>query len=130
MESGLKVLVCDDDPLLVELMEMRLGAKGYAVVTATDGIEALQIAQVAHPALIVLDAMMPRADGFEVLSRLKADPALSTIPVMMLTARKAEKDIVSALDKGAEDYLIKPFIPDELIARIGRLLKRRNGEGR
>lgn len=123
------ILVCDDDPLLVELMQMRLAARGYAVVTAADGVEALKMASEERPALIVLDAMMPRADGFEVLSRLKADPDLSAIPVMMLTARKAEKDIVSALDKGAEDYLVKPFIPDELIARIGRLLSRRNGGG-
>jgi two-component system, OmpR family, alkaline phosphatase synthesis response regulator PhoP len=77
-----------------------------------------------RPAAIVLDAMMPRVDGFEVLSRLKANTALADIPLIMLTARKSETDIVSALDKGADDYLVKPFIPDELMARLSRLLAR------
>ncbi|MDF1600818.1 response regulator [Mesorhizobium sp. YIM 152430] len=118
------ILVCDDDPLLIELMEFRLRAKGFEVAVACDGAEALEKADEVRPAAIVLDAMMPRVDGFEVLSRLKANTALADIPLIMLTARKSETDIVSALDKGADDYLVKPFIPDELMARLSRLLAR------
>jgi DNA-binding response OmpR family regulator len=68
--------------------------------------------------------MMPRVDGFEVLSRMKSDASVSHIPVIMLTARKGEKDIVSALERGADDYLVKPFIPEELLARLSKLLAR------
>ncbi len=125
MTGPTTILVCDDDPLLIELMDFRLRAKGYEVEIARDGAEALEKAAGVEPAAIVLDAMMPRIDGFEVLARLKADTGLSDIPVIMLTARKSESDIVSALDKGADDYLVKPFIPDELMARISRLLNRR-----
>ncbi|WP_311029557.1 response regulator transcription factor [Mesorhizobium koreense] len=119
------ILVCDDDPLLVELMEFRLKAKGYDVVTAADGEEALKKMVSAKPSLVVLDAMMPRLDGFEVLGRIKDDAELADTPVIMLTARKGEKDIVSALERGAEDYLVKPFIPDELLTRLSKLLARR-----
>lgn len=119
-----RVLICDDDPLLLELMEFRLRAKGYEVIKAVDGAEALAKAEQDGPDIIVLDAMMPKADGVEVLARIKGDPALSETPVVMLTARKAEKDIVSALEKGADDYLVKPFIPEELLARLARLIAR------
>jgi len=122
-----KVLICDDDPLLLELMEFRLQAKGYDVVKAVDGAEALSRVGGERPDIVVLDAMMPKSDGFEVLARIKNDPDLSAIPVVMLTARKGEKDIVSALEKGADDYLVKPFIPEELLARLARLVSRRQG---
>ncbi|MDN5926212.1 MAG: response regulator [Hyphomicrobiales bacterium] len=123
-----KILICDDDPLLLELMDFRLQAKGYDVVRAVDGAEALSMAETETPDLIVLDAMMPKSDGFEVLTHIKNDARLSEIPVIMLTARKSERDIVSALDKGADDYLVKPFIPEELLARLNRLLARKNGK--
>jgi DNA-binding response OmpR family regulator len=80
------------------------------------------------PDVVVLDALMPKADGLEVLARIKGDPALSETPVVMLTARKGQKDIVSALDKGADDYLVKPFIPEELLARLARLVARKGGK--
>jgi two-component system OmpR family response regulator len=123
-----KVLICDDDPLLLELMEFRLQAKGYEVVKATDGGEALAKAQQESPDIIVLDGMMPKSDGLEVLARIKADENLADVPIVMLTARKGERDIVSALEKGADDYLVKPFIPEELLARLARLLTRRGGK--
>ncbi|RJT33398.1 response regulator [Mesorhizobium waimense] len=122
-----RVLICDDDPLLLELMEFRLRAKGYEVIKAVDGAEALSKAEKEAPDIIALDAMMPKADGLEVLARIKGDPALSETPVVMLTARKGERDIVSALEKGADDYLVKPFIPEELLARLARLLARKSG---
>ncbi|TPI11712.1 response regulator [Mesorhizobium sp. B4-1-1] len=123
-----RILICDDDPLLLELMEFRLKAKGYEVVKAVDGAEALEKVRRDAPDVVVLDAMMPKADGLEVLARIKGDPALSETPVVMLTARKGEKDIVSALDKGADDYLVKPFIPEELLARLARLIARKSGK--
>lgn len=119
-----RILICDDDPLLIELMSFRLQAKGFDVITATDGEEALAKVASDQPSLVVLDAMMPRLDGFEVLSRMKSDADVAHIPVIMLTARKGEKDIVSALERGADDYLVKPFIPEELLARLSKLLAR------
>lgn len=119
-----KVLACDDDEVLLELISFRLAAKGYEVATASDGEMALKVAAAEAPTVIVLDAMMPRTDGFAALSRLKADPKLADIPVLMLTARRSERDIVSALERGADDYLAKPFIPEELLARVAKLVAR------
>lgn len=116
------VIVADDDALLRSLVEFKLKARGYRVATAGDGDEALRIIEQEPPDLVVLDAMMPGADGFEVLRRIKVDTALATIPVVMLTARKQESDIVGALQMGASDYMVKPFIPEELAMRIARLL--------
>jgi two-component system, OmpR family, alkaline phosphatase synthesis response regulator PhoP len=123
--NGRRVLICDDDPLLLELMEFRLSGKGFVVSTAADGAEALEKARGQVPDVVVLDAMMPRVDGFQVLKSIKDDPALAGTVVIMLTARKSERDIVSALEKGADDYLVKPFIPEELLARMNRLLARK-----
>lgn len=117
-----KILVCDDDELLTELLQFRLAAKGFDVVVAGDGGEALDMVRKAPPDAVVLDAMMPGIDGFEVLRRLREDSSTRDIPVIMLTARKGERDIVEALRLGASDYLSKPFIPDELSARLVRLL--------
>ncbi|RCW81532.1 response regulator transcription factor [Phyllobacterium bourgognense] len=125
MTEKAKILICDDDLLLLDLVEFKLKAKGYSVVRAENGEDALVAMAAERPDLIVLDAMMPLLDGFEVLKRVKQDPNFSPVPVVMLTARRAEKDIVSALDRGADDYLVKPFIPDELLARISRLLAAR-----
>ncbi len=125
MTEKATILICDDDPLLLELVEFKLRAKGYLVVRAENGEDALVAMAAEKPDLIVLDAMMPLLDGFEVLKRVKQDPNFAPVPVVMLTARRSEKDIMSALDRGADDYLVKPFIPDELLARISRLLAAR-----
>ena len=117
-----KVLVCDDDELLTELLQFRLEAKGFDVTIAGDGREALDSIRLSQPDAVVLDAMMPGIDGFEVLRRLREYAATSDMPVIMLTARRGERDIVDALRLGASDYLSKPFIPDELSARLVRLL--------
>ena len=122
MAANKRVLVCDDDPLLVDLLDYRLTSRGYDVVIARDGGEALACLRQARPDAIVLDAMMPVADGYEVLRRIREDQALAAIPVIMLTARKQERDIIQALELGASDYIVKPFIPEELVARLGRLL--------
>jgi DNA-binding response OmpR family regulator len=116
------ILIADDEPLLTELLEFRLAARGYRTVVAHDGREALARFEEEKPDAIVLDAMMPVMDGHQVLRQLRADPETAGVPVIMLTARRQERDIVGALELGANDYLVKPFIPDELIARLSRLI--------
>jgi DNA-binding response OmpR family regulator len=122
MMTTQSILVCDDDPLLLELLEYRLASKGYRVTIARDGGEAIELAQNSAPDAIVLDAMMPVIDGYEVLRRIRSDESLASIPVLMLTARKQERDVLSALELGASDFMVKPFIPEELAARLARLL--------
>ena len=117
------ILVADDDELLLALLTHRLSARGYQVQIAQNGQDALDLARSERPDAIVLDAMMPVLDGFAALQQLKADPALSNIPVIMLTALKGESDVVAALDAGAADYLVKPFMAEELLSRLGRLLR-------
>jgi DNA-binding response OmpR family regulator len=116
-----KVLLCDDDPLLVDLVQYRLAARGWDVVVARDGGEAMERLAEGAPDAIVLDAMMPVVDGYEVLRRLRESAATAATPVIMLTARKQETDVLRALDLGASDYMVKPFIPEELVARLARL---------
>jgi DNA-binding response OmpR family regulator len=116
-----KVLLCDDDPLLVDLVQYRLSSQGWEVVVARDGGEAMARLAEGAPDAIILDAMMPVVDGYEVLRRLRESPATATTPVIMLTARKQETDVLRALDLGASDYMVKPFIPQELVARLTRL---------
>lgn len=118
------VLVCDDDPLLLDLLEYRLTGRGFRVVTARDGGEVLRRVDEERPSAIVLDAMMPVIDGYDVLRQLRARAELADVPIVMLTARRQERDIVSALELGASDYMVKPFIPEELVARLTRLLGR------
>lgn len=119
---GPLVLVCDDDALVAELLTHRLAGRGYRVSLAADGREALERVAEARPDAILLDAMMPMMDGYEVLRRLRADPATASIPIIMLTARKQEGDIVSALELGADDFVVKPFIPEELMSRLARVI--------
>ena len=116
------ILVCDDDELLVDLLTYRLEAKGYEVSAARDGGEALERLGTDKPDAVVLDAMMPVIDGFEVLRRIREQAATADLPVVMLSARKQERDIVGALELGANDFVVKPFIPEELLARLARLL--------
>lgn len=112
------ILIADDDELLAALVQFKLEAAGHTVMVAEDGAAALAAVARRRPDLIVLDAMMPVLTGSEVLARLKADPATASVPVIMLTARRAQDDVVSALRAGAADYLTKPFIPEELVARV------------
>lgn len=117
------ILVCDDDPLLVDLLEYRLSSRGYAVAVARDGGEALAWLKGHRPDAVILDAMMPVIDGYEVLRHIRENSETADVPVIMLTARKQERDIVGALELGANDYIVKPFIPEELTARLSRLLE-------
>lgn len=116
-----RVLIADDDALLRGLLQHKLAADGHLVLVAEHGGEVLDLVRDQRPDLVVLDAMMPVMDGFEVLRRLKADPDAASVPVIMLTALRREADVVGGLQLGAADYLVKPFIPDELLERVRRL---------
>ncbi|MHB0886198.1 MAG: response regulator [Bacillota bacterium] len=116
-----KVLVVDDEPSLVELVTYNLKRAGYETVTAGDGEEALQIAERENPDLVILDLMLPKLDGFEVC---KAMRQVSAVPIVMLTARTDEVDRVVGLELGADDYVLKPFSPRELVARVKAILRR------
>jgi diguanylate cyclase (GGDEF)-like protein len=118
------VLVADDDEDIVRFVEVNLRLEGFEVVTATDGAEALRAAQDHVPDLILLDVMMPEMDGFEVTQRLRASTRTKHIPVIMLTAKSLSADKVVGLTAGADDYIIKPFDPIELVARVKSALRR------
>jgi len=123
-----KILVVDDEPDAVDLVQFNLSNAGYDVVTAADGQEALQKARACSPSLILLDVMLPEVDGLEVCKLLRRDPATSEIPIIMLTAKAAEIDRVLGLELGADDYVTKPFSPRELVLRVKNLLRRRVSE--
>lgn len=119
------VLVADDNGVVRDLIVFRLERSGYRVVAASDGQEALRIAREEVPDLAILDVMMPNLTGVEVTQRLRADDATSQIPVILLTARVQEVDIARGFDAGADDYIRKPFNPQELRARVQAILGRR-----
>ncbi|MGD8623631.1 MAG: response regulator transcription factor [Anaerolineae bacterium] len=115
------ILVVDDERHIVELAQMYLEQAGYRVQCAGDGEEALRRSRQAHPALIVLDLMLPGLDGMEVCRRLRAE---SDVPIIMLTARSDDVDRIVGLELGADDYVTKPFNPRELVARVRAVLRR------
>lgn len=117
-----RILVVDDDPEILSLLKRGLSYEGYAVETASNGAEALAKAREKEPDLVVLDVMMPEMDGVEVARRLRQ---AGDVPILMLTARGTVADRVAGLDGGADDYLVKPFAFDELLARVRALLRRR-----
>ena len=121
MGSGL-VLICDDDELLTELLEHRLGQRGYRTTVVRDGGEALASLTANPPDAVIMESMLPVHDGHEVLRHIRESSALKDLPVIILSARKQEGDILAALELGASDYVTKPFILDELVARLARLI--------
>jgi DNA-binding response OmpR family regulator len=116
-----RVLVVEDDPLITAMVRHRLDRAGFAVELAGDGEAALAAARRQPPDLVVLDLNLPLMNGFQVLERLRADPGSRAVPVLILTASGGEKDLVRAFGLGADDYLVKPFSPSELLARVQRL---------
>ncbi len=117
-----KILIVDDDVELVELLRFNLKRSGFAVGTASNGIEALKKACSIAPNLIILDLMLPEMDGFAVCEILRRDTATSSIPIIMLTALSSELGRLEGLSCGANDYVTKPFSPRELISRVEGLL--------
>jgi two-component system, OmpR family, phosphate regulon response regulator PhoB len=122
--AGERILVVDDEPDIVALVAYHLAKSGYRVSTASSGAEAAELARRERPALVVLDLMLPDLSGFDVLERLRADDATRDVAVLMLTARREEPDRIRGLSLGADDYLTKPFSPQELVLRIGAILRR------
>ena len=119
-----RILVVDDEPDIVALVVYHLAKDGYRVSSAASGTEALATARRERPALIVLDLMLPGLSGFEVLEQLRADADTASIAVLLLTARKEEPDRIKGLSLGADDYLTKPFSPQELVLRVRAILRR------
>lgn len=123
-----KILLVDDDPDILELLEYNLAKENYQLAKAYDGKEALEIAQVFKPALIIMDVMMPIMDGIETARKMKLMPELKNTLILFLTARGEEFTEVAAFDAGAHDYIIKPIKPRALVSRINALLKREASE--
>jgi DNA-binding response OmpR family regulator len=116
------VLCADDDEDILALVSLRLQRAGFEVVTAADGAEAVEIARSRQPVLAVLDVMMPKRTGYEVLAELRSDDALQGMKVILLSARVQEGDIARGMDAGADAYLAKPFKAQELVAKVEELL--------
>ena len=125
MAKASTILVVDDEPQIRRVMRATLTAEGYAIVEAQDGQEALEKFRSERPDLIILDMNMPGLDGVEACREIRSS---SNVPIIMLTVRSAEKDKVRALDAGADDYVVKPFGIQELLARIRATLRRSGGE--
>src|SRR5271167_1745204 len=123
MRSPPLILVVDDVPDNVDIVQMRLESQGYEVVTAADGIEALDKIREVLPDLVLLDVMMPKLDGIETVKRLKADPSLPFIPVILVTAKADAKDVIGGLESGGDDYLTKPVDHAALSARVRAMLR-------
>jgi adenylate cyclase len=123
VKTSARILIADDNPDNLDIFRTRLAAHGYEVLTATDGQEALAVALEMRPDLILLDIMMPKIDGTDVCRRLKADSSLSFMPIVMITAKTATEDIITALEAGADEYLTKPVDHGALVARVKSMLR-------
>ena len=119
-----RILIVEDEANIIKLISIRLERLGHSISSADDGVTALDLARTITPDLILLDVMLPILNGFQVLQQLKADPVTAPIPVLMLTARGHERDIVAGLEGGADDYIVKPFSFPELISRVSSALAR------
>lgn len=123
-QSAQRVLVVEDEEDIAYILRFLFQREGFAVDHAADGREALARLAGDPPHAVVLDIMLPYHDGIEIVERLRAQPGWRSVPVLMLTAKAREADIVRALDLGADDYVTKPFQPDEVLARLRRLMRR------
>ena len=117
------ILIVDDNIASLDIMQTRLTANNYTVITAADGEEGLAMAREKQPDLILLDIMMPKIDGLEVCRRLKKDPSLPFMPIIMVTAKTDSKDVVAGLEAGGDEYLAKPVDHAALIARVKSMLR-------
>ncbi|NOR20181.1 MAG: phosphate regulon transcriptional regulatory protein PhoB [Xanthomonadales bacterium] len=124
INKNINILVVDDEPAIREVIRFSLGKSGFQVQCAASGQEALAKIDAIKPDIVLLDWMMPNMSGPEITRRLRKDPVNSDIPIIMLTARVSEDDKVAGLNAGADDYVVKPFSPRELVARINALLRR------
>jgi len=125
-----RILVVDDDRQIVRLIRSYLEQNGYETLAAYDGNEALHRIRAEKPDLVVLDLMLPGVDGWEITRIVRSDPAMSAIPIIMLTARVEDTDRIVGLEMGADDYIPKPFNPREVVARVRAVLRRTQGDTR
>ena len=116
------ILIVDDEPMNLDILQTRLAVHGYEILTATNGEEALAMASTQQPDLILLDIMMPKVDGIDVCRHLKADASLPFMPIIMVTAKADSKDVVAGLEAGADEYLTKPFRADALVDSVRELI--------
>lgn len=122
---GSKIIVADDDRIVRRIVVAKLSGLGYEVREAEDGQEALDLLEGGDvPDLLITDSLMPRLNGLELVRSIRKSPDLSTLPVIMLTSRQSERDIIEGLESGLDDYVTKPFSPDELVARVRTVLWR------
>ncbi len=123
--SRTRVLVIDDDPVILELLRINFEIEGFEVISACDGQEGLDRAGSDHPDVILSDIMMPRLDGLQLLTRLKGDPATARVPVVLLSAKAQKAEVDRGMALGADDYVTKPFDPLELLDRVNAALDKR-----
>ncbi len=124
MSKREKIVVIEDEADILEVLQYNLKREGYTVVASRDGEQGLDSVRRENPDLVLLDLMLPGLDGLEVCKRLQADPVTANVPVIMVTAKGEESDVVSGLQIGADDYVTKPFSPKELLARVKAVLRR------
>ena len=117
-----RILICDDDPVILRLLQVNLELEGYEVLSAHHGEEALEIASAEHPDLVILDIMMPRLDGYQTAERLKTQEDTKDIPVVFVSAKAQQSDIEKGKSYGVADYLTKPFDPSDLLEIVERLV--------
>jgi CheY-like chemotaxis protein len=117
------ILIVDDDPAMTALLQLSFELEGHVVVTASSGSEALDLARKIHPAAMVVDVMMPEMDGLELIRRLRSNQATADIPVVCCSAKSLSHDVQAGYDAGADDYVVKPFEPFELIQLVERRVK-------
>lgn len=121
-----RVLIVEDDPLIARIVEIKLENRGYQVIRASDGQEGLEAIRQHKPDVVLLDVMMPVMDGYQVLRILRGEAEFTSLPVIMLTAKGQERDIMSGLKEGATDYIVKPFSPSEVVERVEKVLRHGN----
>ncbi len=127
--AGGKIVVADDDPIVLKFLGALLVDAGYTVVTAEDGEKALQRIRETHPDLVIMDLVMPYHDGFEITRSLRQSPATRNLPIIILSMKEKETDVLRCFDLGADDYIRKPFNALELLARVRKVLGRRPTSG-
>jgi DNA-binding response OmpR family regulator len=124
MPPAATVLVVEDDPVILRLLEVNFELEGFAVLLAHDGAEGIEVARAERPDVIISDIMMPRVSGIELVEALRADAVTASIPVILLSAKAQTGDLKAGMDAGADDYVTKPFEPLDLVDRVNALLSR------
>ena len=122
MPATKRVLICDDDPVILRLIQVNLELEDFEVLQADNGEAAIEVATAERPDLVILDIMMPRLDGYQTCERLKAQDSTKDIPVVFLSAKAQQSDIDKGVEYGVSEYLTKPFDPNDLVATVKRLL--------